>query len=269
MTAPTILAVMDTPDSAAACLRAAADAAAAFASAKIEALFVRMDPASSLELPEVVTGRYEQAINARSAEQGAALRAAFDAWAESTRPANAIWIEVDAVPAAAIAERGALASLVVLAQPSAGARPAAAGGFDAALFATGKPVLVVPPGDGAPFGRHLAVGWRDVPATRRCLAALRPWLLAAATVSVIAVTHGDVPQPPDWNAANLPAAATFRSVRPAGRPDGELLLQEAEALGADGLAIGAYRQGRLVERLVGGVTADVLRLAKIPVLMQV
>ncbi len=38
------------------------------------------------------------------------------------------------------------------------------------------------------FGRHLAVGWRDSPATVRSLAAPRPWLEAAETVTALTVT---------------------------------------------------------------------------------
>ena len=62
----TILAVLDAPDSAAACLRAAADAAAALDRPRIEVLHVRMDPASATDLPEVVTARYAAAIERRS-----------------------------------------------------------------------------------------------------------------------------------------------------------------------------------------------------------
>jgi nucleotide-binding universal stress UspA family protein len=268
MTGPTILAVLDAPETAAACLRAAADAAAALDRPRIEVLHVRMDPASAIDLPEVVTDRAAQAIAHRSDTEGAALRAAFDAWQAAGPPAEAIWVDVTAVPATAIRERGALAALVVIGRPTETGHPAAAAGFDAALFATDKPVLVVPPGAGAPFGQHLAVGWRDLPATRASLAALRPWVMAAAKVSVIAVTDADAALPADWAADNLPPGAALHIVRPDGRSDGAALLAEAAALGADGLVMGAYRRGRLVERLFGGVTADVLRGADIPVLMR-
>jgi hypothetical protein len=269
MSDPTVLVVLETAGTAAACLRAASDAAAALSSARIEVLHIRMDPASAMELPEVVTKRYEAAIEQRSDAEGAAVRAAYEAWRTGTRPTEATWIEVEAVPAAAIRERGALAALVVMARPTNASHPAAAAGFDAALFDTGKPMLVVPPGTGAPFGRHLAVGWRDLPATRRCLEALRPWLMAAETVSVIAVTDEPAALPEDWKTANLPPGATLHAVSPGGRSEGVALLEQAAALGADGLAIGAYRRGRLLERLLGGVTADVMRAATIPVLMHV
>jgi nucleotide-binding universal stress UspA family protein len=269
MSEPTVLVVLETADTAPACLRAASDAAVALQSARIEVLHVRMDPASALELPEVVTKHYEAAIDRRSDAEGAAVRAAYETWLSGVHPTGAAWIEVEAVPATAISERGALAALVVMARPTNKSHPAAAAGFDAALFDTGKPMLVVPPGDGAPFGRHLAVGWSDRPATRRCLEALRPWLMAAETVSVIAVTDDAVALPEDWKAANLPPAATLHAVSPAGRSEGAALLEQAAALGADGLAIGAYRRGRLLERLLGGVTADVMRAARVPVLLNV
>jgi nucleotide-binding universal stress UspA family protein len=269
MTGATVLVVLDRADTAAACLRIAADAAAALAAPRIEALHVRMDPAGTLQMPEVETPRYEQAIEHRSAAEGAAIRAVFDAWHAAMPSGDALWIEITAVPAVAIAERGRLAALTVAARPTAATHPADAAGFDAAVFGTGRPVLVVPPGADASFGRHLAVGWHDAPATRRNLEALRPWLLAAGTVSVIAVTDQATPLPADWQAANLPPTATLHCVPPAGRSEGEALLHQAAALGADGLAVGAYHRGRLLERLLGGVTADVLRAAGLPILMQV
>jgi nucleotide-binding universal stress UspA family protein len=278
MTAPTILVVLDTAESAPACLRAAADAAHALGRPPdirpaVTVLRIRIDPASSLSMPDVLTTRYEQAIDARSAAEGGALRAAYDTWAATAPPVDASWTDIEAAPAAAVRERAGAAALLVLARPSAATHPAAAASFDAALFDTGKPVLVVPPmippGAGAPFGRHLAVGWRDGPTTRRALEAMRPWLLAAGKVSVLTVADTDAALPADWAAANLPQAATFRTVRPAGRSDGAALLAEAAAIGADGLAIGAFRHGRLIERLLGGVTAEALRAATMPVLMKV
>jgi nucleotide-binding universal stress UspA family protein len=259
-----ILVALDRPEAAGACLRAAADAARALPGARLSVLCIRMDPAGVVQYPDVLTERVAEALEARSASEAAALRAAFDAWRAEGHPVEASWIDIDAVPATAIAERGRQAALLVLARPTAATHPANAAGFDAALFDTGRPLLAVPAGAFAPFGRHIAVGWRDAAATRRSLAALRPWLLAADRVSVIAVTDGAAALPGD-----LPAGATLHVVRPAGRSDGTALLQEAAALGADGLAIGAYRRGRLMERLLGGVTADVLRDATIPVLMHV
>jgi len=268
MSGPTILVLLDSPDAAAACLRAATDAAAAFEGPRIEVLRVSPDPDRLVRPPDVLTGRMAAAMRARAAGETTLLRAAFDAWRAAAPTLDAVWIAVEGVPAASVRERAALAALLVMTRPSDATHPENVDAFDAGLFETGKPVLAVPPGPGAPFGRHLAVGWRDHQATRHSLAALRPWLMAAATVTLINVTNGEASLPADWQAANLPPGAAFRMIRPAGRSDGVALLQEAEAVGADGLAIGAYRRGRLLERLLGGVTDDVLRQAPFPVLMR-
>ena len=269
MSGPTILVLLDSPDDGAACLRAGTDAAAAFEGARIEILRVSPDPDRLVRPPDVLTGRMAAAMRARAAGETTLLRAAFDAWRTARPTIEAVWIAVEGVPAATVRERTALAALLVMTRPSDATHPENVDAFDAGLFETGKPVLAVPPGPGAPFGRHLAVGWRDHRATRRSLAALRPWLMAAATVTLITVTDGEASLPAaDWQAANLPPGAVLRTIRPAGRPDGVALLQEAEAVGADGLAIGAYRRGRLLERLFGGVTADVLRQTPFPVLMR-
>jgi nucleotide-binding universal stress UspA family protein len=264
-----ILVVPDEPDSVHACLTVASGAAAGLAGPRVQVLLIRPDPAGSVQWPDVLTKRYEAALNARSDTEGAAIRAAFDAWCAANPLAEMDWSEVTANPAEAIRERGRDAALLVLPRPGKTTHPVMAEAFDAALFETGRPVLVVPPGQSGAFGQHLAVGWRDSPATRASLERLRPWLMAARAVSVIAVGDGGGGLPPDWAAANLPAGTALRPVQQDGRSDGDALLAEAMALGADGLAMGAYHRGRLVERMLGGVTADVLRGAQIPVLMQV
>jgi nucleotide-binding universal stress UspA family protein len=269
MSAQTILVVPDSAESVGACLDAASGAAAALAGPRIELLHIRLDPSGIVQWPDVLTPGYEAAVNARSDTEGAAIRAAFDAWCAANPAAAVDWTEITAVPAAAIRARRGDADLLVLPRPARTAHPAVTAGFDAALFEADRPVLVVPPGAGGRFGRHLAVGWRDTRDTRRSLEHLRPWLMSAGAVSLIAVGDGSASLPADWAAANLPAGVRLHAVPPEGRSNGEALLTAAMALGADGLAMGAYRHGRLVERMLGGVTADILRNAQIPVLMQV
>jgi nucleotide-binding universal stress UspA family protein len=272
MSTDTVLVVADAAESLPACLRAAADAAVALPAPRIEVLHVRIDPLATIEpSEEVLTARYQHEIELKTAAEGTTLRTAFDEWRTKAKPVNAVWTEVQAVPAEAIRERARTAALLVLARRSEATHPAAADGFDTALFDTGKPVLVVPPGipsdEAHPFGRHLAVGWLDVLATRRSLATLRPWLMAAHTVSVIAIADHDVTLPAEWAAANLPAGASLRTIPARGRTVGAALVEEAIRGGADGLAVGAYRYGRMVEWLLGGVTDHVLHAAPIPVLL--
>jgi nucleotide-binding universal stress UspA family protein len=56
-------------------------------------------------------------------------------------------------------------------------------------------------------------------------------------------------------------------VLPPAGDDGATLLAAAQTAGADGLAMGAYRRGRMLEWIPGGVTAHVLHHATLPLLL--
>ncbi len=170
------------------------------------------------------------------------------------------------VPADELRRRGHDAALVAMALPSPHAHSPGQTALQAALFDTGQPVLAVPAGWQGGFGRHLAVGWRDTPATRRSLTALRPWLEAANTTTALTVT--DVPPPPlDGPLAGLPGRVAHRTLPRTSGSDGAALLAAALDVGADGLAMGAYRGGRTLERILGGVTEHVLHHATLPLLL--
>lgn len=265
MTGDPVLVLLTDPDSARGLLDAAAAAAQALGTPRIEALHVRLDPVSTI-LPseEILTPEWVRAVEGAAAAQGAKLRAAFVAWCAAGHAAH--WDEVVGVPADEMHRRGRAAALVAMTLPAPHPVSAERAALEAALFGTGRPVLTVPAGWQGGFGRHLVVGWRDVPATRRALAALRPWLVAAETVTVLTVTDAPAP-PPDGPLAGLPGRVTFRALDRAEGGDGAALLAGALAAGADGLAMGAYRRGRLLEWMLGGVTEHLLRHATLPLLL--
>ena len=260
-----VLVLLSAPEGARATLQAAGDAARALGTPTITVLYVRLDPISTLmPTEEVLTPERIRAVEAASAVQGAAAYAAFSAWQAAGHQGE--WTELVGEPAAELRRRGPDAALVVLTLPGPHSDLAERAALEAAVFATGRPVLAVPADWKGGFGRHLAVGWRDSPDTRRALSALRPWLLAAETVTVLTVTDAP-PPPPDGPLANLPGRLAQRRVAPAGRGDGAALLAAAADSGADGLAMGAYRHGRLVEFVLGGVTEYALHYATLPLLL--
>jgi nucleotide-binding universal stress UspA family protein len=265
MTTPSVLVLLTEPDGARSALDVAALAAPALGAPLIEALHVRLDPASTI-LPseEVLTPERVLAVEGASAVEGAKVYAAFEAWRAAGHAGQ--WEEVVGVPADEVQRRGPAAALIVMTLPAPHPARAEQAALEAALFATGRPVLVVPAGWRGGFGRHLAVGWCDTPATRQALTALHPWLAATETVTVLTV--GDAAAPPrDAPLAGLPGKVTHRVVAPAAEGDGAALLAAAQEAGADGLAMGAYRRGRMLEWMLGGVTEHVLHHANLPLLL--
>jgi nucleotide-binding universal stress UspA family protein len=266
MSTPLLLVVLSRPDGAAACLRVAAAAALALPDPRVVVLHVLPHP-PDLILPseEVMSEARQQAIAQEFAADSKALHAAFLAWQGGLPGAE--WLEVCGVPEDEVRRHGVEAALVVMARPPSHARLIDRAAFEAGVFGTGRPLLAVPEEYTGGFGQHLAVGWADTPATRRAIEALRPWLAAAETVSVLAVGDRAEPPPPGTALDGLPARVEFRAVPITGHDDGAALVAAAIDAGADGLVIGAYRRGRLLEWMLGGVTEHVLHNATLPVLL--
>lgn len=153
--------------------------------------------------------------------------------------------------------------------------------FEAALFGAGRPVLLVPP-DWRPrgIGRNIAIGWNASRESARALADALPLLLesewaSAAHISVITIDPERSPR----RAAGRSAAQicgwlerkglniTLHPISSQGQDEGEVLLAEAHALGADLLVVGGYGKTRLREFVFGGVTRSLTQISDLPLLM--
>ncbi len=159
------------------------------------------------------------------------------------------------------------ASMVVVAAPyiqPPGHREA----LRAALVRTRHPVVMVPSEWEGGFGRRLMVGWWDVPPLRRALVAFRPFLAAAEQVEVVAVGK-DESVLDDARAAVAPlcAAANYRVVGADGRRTADVLLEAAGAYRADGLVMGAFRRGEVLNWLAGGTSTRLIQSNSLPLLM--
>jgi nucleotide-binding universal stress UspA family protein len=281
MTPQSVLVLLTQPPGARVLLDTALVAARALGGEpRIEVLHVRLDPVSTI-IPseEVLTAERVRAVEGAAATEGAKVYAVFEAWRAAGHDGprhdgdrqdghwqDGHWQEVVGVPADEVCRRGPAAALVALTLPAPHPPSAEQAALMAALFDGGRPVLVVPAGWRGGFGRHLAVGWRDSPTTRKALTALRPWLAAAETVTVLMVTDAS-PPPPDGPLAGLPGRVVLRTVAPGDAGDGAALLAAAVDAGADGLAMGAYRHGRMLQWMLDGVTEHVLHHAVMPLLM--
>ena len=159
------------------------------------------------------------------------------------------------------------ASMVVLAAPQSqpvGHREA----LRAALVRTRHPVVMVPPAWEGGFGRRLMVGWWDVPPLRRALVAFQPFLAAAEQVEALTVSQ-DESALEGARAAIAPIAtgASFRVVTPEGRRTADVLLDAAAAFRADGLVMGAFRRGEILNWLVRGTSTRLIQSSSVPLLM--
>lgn len=138
----------------------------------------------------------------------------------------------------------------------------------AALLRTGHPVVMVPPGWADGFGRRLLVGWADSPPLRRAIAAFTPFLAAAEAVDVVAVSQDPMVLEKARSVLGpLVPGARYRMVAPEGRRTAQVLIAEARSTQADGLVVGAFRRGEILNWLVPGTSSRLIRESAVPLMV--
>jgi nucleotide-binding universal stress UspA family protein len=168
-----------------------------------------------------------------------------------------------------VEERGRRADWIAIERPAPHDYGASWQALRAAMFATERPVLIVPRDCAAGFGRRVAIAWHDDErATKAVLAAVR-CLAGCERVHVLAGTREGAPEPqvPEILKEHG-VAAELHVLKIAEAPFGATLLQKAHELGADMLVMGAYQHSPLRELFLGGVTRHVLSHADLPVLLR-
>jgi len=166
---------------------------------------------------------------------------------------------------------GRLADVVAVAQPRRDGDPRHDHQtVEAALFHSGKLVLLCPPGPVDPgLGTHIAVAWNGATEAARLVTTAMPLLQHARTVSILQVEDGS----PELSAEDLmdylawwgieAQIHAFRHERSIGRE----LYGNARAIGADVMLMGAYGHSRSREMVLGGASREVIEGTDLPVLL--
>jgi nucleotide-binding universal stress UspA family protein len=201
------------------------------------------------------------------------VRQSFDSFAarqpqDGARAARFRWRGGSAVEDAALGSLGRVYDTTVLSRP--GGRGARMTALEAALFDSGRPVLMAPPDTPRSFGETVLIHWNASTETARAILFAMPILQKAKRVMLLAVEGAISPGPSVKDAvAHLEAngvAASEKTVTGQSKRPGEAILAEAAALGADLLVKGAYTQSRLRQMIFGGATSHILASAELPVL---
>jgi nucleotide-binding universal stress UspA family protein len=265
-----ILAVLGQPRAATAVLGAAGDLALLLGAA-VEALVVRCPPeATILPTEEILTEAERAALEAGERQRIASLRGLFDAWVARTGGPAAAWAETEGDAGGIVAERGRRSDLLVLERPVRRDRLPGRETLHTALFATSRPVLLVPADSPDALGRRVAIAWKDDRRAVKAVLAAMPVLERAERVSVLAGVREGAPPPvlpPVLAEHGVSAEVHTLTLGPRGT-FGAALLAAAHGLGADLLVMGAYAHSPLSELILGGVTRHVLAETDIPVLMR-
>jgi nucleotide-binding universal stress UspA family protein len=185
---------------------------------------------------------------------------------------------VDRGTIAALAARAARYADLTLIAPAAtdGGDPMQTWVMDGALFESGRPVLLLPPGEAAfPRAERIVIAWdASVEASKAVRDALGLMKAArevhAVLIDPVPSFDGHGPEPgADLGAylARHGIHVTVHRLPRQGREAADIINQTAADVGADLIVMGGFGHSRLRQRIFGGTTTSMIRSARIPVLM--
>ncbi|HTY67098.1 MAG TPA: universal stress protein [Alphaproteobacteria bacterium] len=256
--------------------------------AHVDALHVKGDPRDAIPfLGEGASGVLIEQIMA-AAERDSGTRSGkakmtFDAWRATSglivapRPgseasATVAWREETGTEEECIARYGRVSDLIIVGRPPADDSGASIVVFETALFDTGKPVIVAPPGplQSSIVGTPALIFWTGSAEAAHAVSSALPLLGAAEQVIVVASSPGGKPTETDslleylaWHGVRAQMRDPLQITPTAGSE----LLAWTKREGAGLLVMGAYTQSRLRQLIYGSVTKHVLTRTTLPVLM--
>jgi len=266
MEMPFVLVLLASTTGATECLTIAAEAARTLGQ-PIQLTHVQVGPGSIILPSQEQLSEYEaEHLADREQAETDAIRALHASWTQSTGAEAPLDVFRGDEWRVMRHYRGKV-SLVVLASPHTqpvGHRET----LRAALLRTGHPVVMAPPGWAGGFGRRLMIGWEDVPPLRRAITAFAPFLAAAEQVDVVAVEQDQASLDLARSVIGpIAPAATYRLVAAAGRRTATALLDEARASRSDGMVMGAFRRGEILNWLAPGTSTRLIQDSFLPLLM--
>ncbi|MDA8586363.1 universal stress protein [Rhodobacteraceae bacterium] len=185
--------------------------------------------------------------------------------------ATARFIDYEGKQVDAVRHYGRLADLICVSQPD----PKLNLGnntLKAALFSSGRPVMMCPPQDEVSddFADHVAIGWNGSIEASRALSMAMPLIAAAKTVTILSsgsaghdATADDVVRYLELKSVN----ASIRIFAAKSANVGEQLLDETKTAGAGVLIMGAYHDSYERESLFGGTSQVVVQKSNFPIVM--
>lgn len=147
------------------------------------------------------------------------------------------------------------------------------GTAEAAIFGSGKPVLLVPEDLPAACYDHVAIAWDGSRVAARAVADAWPFLLRATSISILCVDD-EKPLPENNITARLAEYLSHHGLKAHGyviqtraQPIAETLQDHSLSIGAGLLVMGGYGHSRIRDFVLGGATGGILRALKLPALL--
>jgi nucleotide-binding universal stress UspA family protein len=188
------------------------------------------------------------------------------------------WRCLDGIASTVVPQHARFADLCIVSQDTPAVATETGYTFaERLLFVTGRPVVFVPPhGSFGRLGRHLLVARNSSRASTRAVNDALPLIERAEKVTLLAINPADFAE----RYGALPPAQMVEHLRHHGaavegiwldkippRSIADAVLGEAHKVGADLIVAGAFGHPRLWEKMLGGVTRDLLARMNLPILM--
>jgi nucleotide-binding universal stress UspA family protein len=188
------------------------------------------------------------------------------------------WRTADGTSSVVVPQQARYADLCIVGQSEREKGAAVGYSFsEQLLFVTGRPVVFVP-SDGrfATLGRHVLVAWNSSRAAARAVNDALPLIERADRTTVLTVNSADYIESHGAPPATLliehlkrhsPSVDAVQLEKVPTGSIAEALQTQARNLGADIMVAGAFGHPKLWEKLLGGVTHDLLHHMRLPILM--
>ncbi len=189
------------------------------------------------------------------------------------------WRSLDGVASTVVPQHARYADLCILGQWAPVDTTAVGYTFgEQLLFVIGRPVLFVPAlGSFDTLGRHILVAWNSSRPSTRSLNDALPLIERAEQTTVVTLNptefidrHGALPADRMVEHLSRHTTASVQGIQLFKVPAASIadaLQAEAHKIGADVIVAGAYGHPMLWEKLLGGVTHDLLARMSLPVMM--
>ncbi|MDP6872797.1 MAG: universal stress protein [Alphaproteobacteria bacterium] len=185
--------------------------------------------------------------------------------------ASCSWREGEGVESEIVGDYGRLFNLIVMGRSELGTSVDWKATLEAALFESGRPILLTPANAPTEIGKHVVIAWNGATETARTLAVGMPFVRDAERVTVLTVEGGFVPGPSAEDVARHlnrnGVETTTMTAAPGRRSIGEAMVEEAAKAGGDMLFKGAFTNSRLRQMIFGGATRDIIGSSALPVLL--
>jgi len=243
-------------------------------SGRLDVLHIKGDPFDAIpisvegmtgEMIDDITEAAKKAIEARRVQ----ARAEYDRVC-ATSGQKVSWKEVVGRPSKMLSIASRFADLLVLGQPDEKSPDSLFEAVDAALFETGRPVMLIPANIPSTIGNRIMIAWNGSTQSAKAVTAAIPLLRLAGQVEIVQAGEIDKDAPVSELVSYLAGhgvKAQPHAIDLGIRDVGGALIDAAERFEADLIVMGAYGHSRFRERILGGATRDLLKNSPWPILM--